>query len=317
MFRDLVRDADVVVENFSAGTADRLGVGYETARDANPAIVYCSISGFGAHTDRGVPAMDTIIQALSGVMLSGGAEGDPPSRVGVPLADVFTPIWAVTGILAALHRRLITGTGDYVDVSMLGVVTSLVATEDWAALQSLGQPTRTGPTLPRLAPFGLYECRDGWVSIVAPQDKMVEKLFAAIGRPELTDDERFSSRNARVHHNPELTEVIEDWSTQRDTTEVVATLSAVSVAVAPVRDPADAVKDRRVTERLETVPVMHPTLGAIPDLMTSGIPLKLKESNVGFTRLAPTLGEHTDEVLGRLSGYDERHLQRLRDQGVI
>jgi CoA:oxalate CoA-transferase len=105
VFFDLVRSADVVVENFSSGTADRLGVGYAAAQQANPKIVYCSISGFGSRTDAGVRAMDTIIQALSGVMLSGGAEGDAPFRVGVPMADVLTPVWAVVGILAALQRR--------------------------------------------------------------------------------------------------------------------------------------------------------------------------------------------------------------------
>jgi CoA:oxalate CoA-transferase len=316
VFRDLVRTADVVVENFSSGTADRLGVGYSAARDANPAIVYCSISGFGSRTDPGVRAMDTIIQALSGVMLSGGAEGDPPFRVGVPMADVLTPVWAVVGILAALQRRQRSGSGEHVDVSMLGALTSLVATEDWAALEQLGQPVRTGPTLPRLAPFGLYRCKEGWVAIVAPQDHMVEHLFDAIGQPQLASDERFKTRNARVHHNVELTELIETWASQYTPDEVVAKLAAASIAVAPVREPRMAVQDERVTAREETVPVMHPTLGVIPELMTAGIPLVLSESHVGFSRMAPGLGEHTLEVLSELDGYNEQRLRYLQDAGV-
>jgi CoA:oxalate CoA-transferase len=316
VFRDLVRTADVVVENFSSGTADRLGVGYSAARDANPARVYCSISGFGSRTDPGVRAMDTIIQALSGVMLSGGAEGDPPFRVGVPMADVLTPVWAVVGILAALQRRQRSGSGEHVDVSMLGALTSLVATEDWAALEQLGQPVRTGPTLPRLAPFGLYRCKEGWVAIVAPQDHMVEHLFDAIGQPQLASDERFKTRNARVHHNVELTELIETWASQYTPDEVVAKLAAASIAVAPVREPRMAVQDERVTAREETVPVMHPTLGVIPELMTAGIPLVLSESHVGFSRMAPGLGEHTLEVLSELDGYNEQRLRYLQDAGV-
>ena len=142
VFADLVRHADIVVENFSSGTADRLGVGYAVARAAaNPAVIYCSISGFGADTNSGVRAMDTIIQALSGVMLTSGAPGEPPVRVGVPMADVLTPVWAVAGILAALHRRTVRNVGEHVDVSMLGTLTSLVATEDWAAMDQLGQET--------------------------------------------------------------------------------------------------------------------------------------------------------------------------------
>jgi CoA:oxalate CoA-transferase len=314
---DLVRDADVVVENFSSGTADRLGVGYGAARAVNPQLIYCSISGFGAHTDPGVRAMDTIIQALSGVMLSGGAEGDPPFRVGVPMADVFTPVWAVIGILAALQRRQRTGLGEHVDVSMLGVVTSLVATEDWAALEQLGQPLRTGATLPRLAPFGLYRCGDGWVAIVAPQDRQVESLFSAIGRPDLRDDVRFSTRDARVHHDTELTEVIESWAEDRSVEEVMAVLQPTTVAVAPVRTPREGVSDERVVARGETVPVRHPTLGVIPGLMTTGIPINLSESQVGFDRPAPRLSQHTVEILGQLVGYDADRLQRLRDDGVI
>ena len=120
--------------------------------------------------------MDTIIQALSGAMLTSGGPEDPPIRVGMPMADVLTPVWGVVGILSALQRRQRTGEGEFVDVSMLGVLTSLVSTEDWQALQDLGQPLRTGPTLPRLAPFGVYRCADGWFAMVAPQDKLVAEL---------------------------------------------------------------------------------------------------------------------------------------------
>ena len=130
VFKDLVREVDVVVENFSAGTAERLGVGYEAARAANPTIIYCSISGFGQDGESGVRAMDALVQALSGLMLASGGPDDPPIRVGVPVADVMTPLYAVIGILSALHRRETTGLGEHIDVSMLGALTSLVAVED-------------------------------------------------------------------------------------------------------------------------------------------------------------------------------------------
>ena len=317
VFMDLVRRADVVVENFSSGTADRLGVGYAAARAANPAVIYCSISGFGADADPGVRAMDTIIQALSGVMLTSGGPDDPPVRVGVPMADVLTPVWAVVGILAALHRRETRGAGEHVDVSMLGTLTSLVATEDWSAMERLGQALRTGPTLPRLAPFGIYRCADGWVSIVAPQDKLVSDLFTAMGRQDLLTDPRFATRDARVRHEPELTREIEAWSGVRTARDVVARLAAAGVPAAPVRTPQEAVTDRRVTGRGETLPVEHPVLGAIDDLRTSGIPMRLASARVGFAGPAPRLGEHTAQILTELAGYSAERLEGLRQAGII
>lgn len=317
VFADLVRHADVVVENFSSGTADRLGVGYAAARTANPAVIYCSISGFGADASAGVRAMDTIIQALSGVMLTSGGPDDPPVRVGVPMADVLTPVWAVVGILAALHRRDTRGTGEHVDVSMLGTLTSLVATEDWSAMERLGQALRTGPTLPRLAPFGIYRCADGWVSVVAPQDKLVTDLFTVMGRQHLLTDPRFATRDARVHNEPALTREIEEWSGVRTVQDVVAQLAAAGVPAAPVRTPQEAVTDGRVTGRRETLPVEHPVLGQFEDLRTSGVPVRLASARVGFSRPAPRLGEHTAQILGELAGYPAERLSLLRQAGII
>jgi CoA:oxalate CoA-transferase len=317
IFADLVRNADIVVENFTSGTADRLGVGYEAARAANPGIVYCAISGFGADAHPGVRAMDTIVQALSGTMLTSGGPSDPPIRVGVPVGDVMTPVWAVVGILAALERRHRTGVGEFVDVSMLGVLTSLVATEDWQALEDLGQPLRTGPTLPRLSPFGVYRCGDGWFAMVAPQDHMVTELVGAMGREDLLLDERFATRDARVLHDSELTVEIESWAASFSGEEVAACLSAVGVAVAPIRSPTEAVADPGVAGRGETLPVQHPSLGEIPRLRTAGVPLRMASAHVGFDRPAPRLGEHSDEVLKDVLGYDSERIQVLRDDGAI
>ena len=317
VFTDLVRHADIVVENFSSGTADRLGVGYDVARAANPAVIYCSISGFGANASSGVRAMDTIIQALSGVMFTSGVPGEPPVRVGVPMADVLTPVWALVGILAALHRRTERGVGEQVDVSMLGTLTSLVATEDWAAMEQLGQVLRTGPTLPRLAPFGIYQCADGWAAIVAPHDKLVTDLFAVMGRPDLRADPRFAGRDARVRHEEELTRLIERWAGELPVAEVVARLSAAGVPAAPVRTPQQAVADERVTGRGETLPVEHPTLGEFPGLRTSGVPFRLAGAPVGFAAPAPRLGEHTAQVLTEIAGYTVEQLAALRHTGVI
>ena len=157
IFADLLRHADIVVENFSTGTMDRLGVGYAYAREVNPRIVFCSLSGFGAEkASGGSKAMDTIIQALSGLMMTSGEPSDGPVRVGVPVADMVAPLFGVIGILAALQQRERTGIGQQVDVSMLGALTSMVAGEPFDLLEQCGIPQRTGRMVPRLAPFGVY-----------------------------------------------------------------------------------------------------------------------------------------------------------------
>src|SRR5579864_168356 len=211
VFADLVRGADLVVENFSSGTMDKLGVGYEFARSINPRIVYCSISGFGGDDRSRRKAMDTIIQAMSGLMMVSGEPNDPPVRVGIPLGDLIAPLFGVIGSLAALDQVNRTGCGQRVDVSMLGALTSMVATETFDAVEQLGNPIRSGRMVPRLALFGAYESSDGYVAICAPVDKDAENVFRAMGQPELIRDERFSSRDARVRHQYELNQLVEDW----------------------------------------------------------------------------------------------------------
>jgi len=314
---DLVRHVDVVVENFSAGTAGRLGVGYADCAAANPAIVYCSISGFGQEGEQGARAMDAIVQALSGIMLASGGPADPPVRVGVPVADAIAPLYGVIGILAALEGRRRSGHGAHVDVSMLGAVTALVATEDWDALAALGQPLRTGPTLPRLAPFGLYRCADGWFSLVAPQDRDARAVLSAIGRSDLLDDPRFASRERRMANEPALTAVIEAWAGTRSSSEAVATLGAAGVACAEVRQPVEAVRDARVEARAETLPVLHPLLGEVDELRTAGLPITFVGAERPLLEPAPRLGEHTDEVLSGIAGYGPEMVAELRREGAL
>ena len=196
VFADLVKQADVAVENFSRGTLERLGAGYAYASKINPRIIYCSITGFGSAGDPGSgKAMDTIIQALSGVMLTSGEPDDPPVRVGVPFADLCAPLFGVIGVLAALHQVKNTGIGQHVDISMLGALTMMVACESYDILERCGVPLRTGQTVPRLAPFGIYPTRDGFVAVCAPTDLFAESLFIAMGRPELATGDRFATRD--------------------------------------------------------------------------------------------------------------------------
>ena len=315
---DLLKKADIVVENFSRGTMDRLGAGYAFAREVNPRIVYCSITGFGSEGDSGSgKAADTIIQALSGVMLTSGSVGDPPVRVGVPFADLSAPLFGVIGVLAALLQARQTGIGQHVDVSMLGVLTMLVASEPFDILERCGVPQRTGQTIPRLAPFGIYPALDGYLAICAFTEAFAKNLFGAIGRPELNTDERFATRDARVANVAEVDRIVEQFTRTRTVAAAVAMLEQAGVPAAEVRDPTAAVRDPRVVARRETVPLVHPKFGAVDDVFGMGLPMKFSAAQTGFDQPPPQVGEHNDAVYGGLLGYSAERIDELRSQRVI
>jgi crotonobetainyl-CoA:carnitine CoA-transferase CaiB-like acyl-CoA transferase len=318
VFADLVRTADIVVENFTAGTADRLGVGYQAARAANPGIIYCSLSGFGADFPEGGKAMDIVIQALSGAMYTSGEHDHPPVRIGIPMADMLAPVFAVIGILSALEQRHRTGEGQHIDVSMLGALTSFVAIENWAAMRAVDMPARTGLTVQRLSPFGVFECKDGYVALVAVHHKLALGLFEAMGQPELIDDPRFATRDARVANADALEAAINAWSRTLPVAEAVAALEARGVPVAPVRHPEEALADPRVVARDETNLVAHPDYASIEELRTAGIPIRFSGARSGFDPVLPVrIGEHNEDVLGGLLGYDAARLASLEADGVI
>lgn len=316
-FLELAKNSHVVVENYASGTADGLGVGYEAVRAVNPAIVYCSISGFGADREHGRGSMDSIAQALSGIMLSGGEPSEAPYRTGIPIADTTAPLFGVMGICAALVRAQATGEGDHVDVSMLGSLTTLVATENWQAMDKLGLELRTGMRLPRLAPFGTYSCKGGYVSVAAPNDRQAHALLHAIGRGELTTDPKFDKVSTRAINEIELAGIIEGWAADYTAAEVVDILAAAGVPAAPVRSTLEALEDESLHERGELTRAVTTDGEVLSDLATIGMPIKLTNAPGSVGRPAPLLGQHTDEVLSRVAGFDAERLAGLRAAGAI
>jgi CoA:oxalate CoA-transferase len=317
VFADLCAHADIVVENFAAGTADRLGVGYDVAKAAKPDIIYCSLSGFGADRPDG-KAMDVIIQALSGAMYTSGDPDAPPVRMGIPVADMLAPVFAVIGILSALEQRHRTGEGQHIDVSMLGALTSFVAIENWSALAAAGMPARTGLTVQRLSPFGVFACADGYVAIVGVHEKLAQGLFRAMERPELGKDPRFAGRDLRVANATALEAEITAWSSQHSVAHVVEALQVEGVPVAPVRHPEEALIDPRVVERNETMPLAHPSYPSAVDLRSVGVPITFSSARTGFDDVLPVhIGEHNASVFRDLLGYDDARIAALALDGAI
>ncbi len=318
IFFNLVDVADVVVENFSAGTADRLGIGYAVCKEINPKIIYTSISGFGANMISAQnKAMDTIVQALSGLMMTSGGPQDAPVRVGVPFGDLAAPLYAVIGTLAALMQARVTAVGQHVDVSLLGAITAMVATEPFDVMKKSGQETRTGNTMPRLAPFGIFPTQDGYVAICAPTDGFTASLLRVMDKEELIGDERFVDRTSRVKNNQALHQMVQDWAQCLPTDEAVMLLEKAGVPSGRVREPGEAIRDPRLIERGETERIEHPKYGAIEDVIVGGLPIRMTGSFAGFDKHAPTLGQHNQAVFGDLLGISKDILSRLKAQGSI
>lgn len=318
VFADLVRDADVLVENYSPGVTERLGIDYGSLKEINPRLIYTSISGFGAQGGPGSgKAMDSIVQALSGVMMTAGEPDGDPVRFGLPIGDLLAPLFAVVGTVSALLQAETTGQGQHVDVSMLGALTSLVACEPFDAFDAVGMPQRTGSMVPRLAPFGILPAADGHIALCAPTDAFAAGVLRAMGREDLVDDERFRSRDQRVQRADELHDLIGRWCRALPKAEVIDRLTEHGVPAAEVRDPREAVRDPLVRDRGEVVPIAHPQHDTEPELSATGVPIVFSGASVGFDSPAPGLGEHNDHVYRELLGYSDDDLGALAADSVI
>ena len=318
IFFQLVEQSDVVFENMSEGTARRLGVGYEETSRVNPRIVYASLSAFGEPAMfPGLKGTDILVQALSGLMEATGFAEGPPTRVGIPIAELVTPLYAVNGILAALIQRARTGEGQHVTVSMLDCLMSLVAEEHFDVLGQAGATSRTGNSFDRLAPFGVFQCRNGYVAIVAFRPEWMKGLLEAMGRPDLLNDPRFSSRGPRTTHAAALNALIEAWTRPRTTEDVVSELfERRAVPVARVRTPLEVLHDPRSAARGAVVKLENPVLGGL-QAYGMGNPIQFSKAYAQFDQPAQALGAATDEVLTDLLHLSERELAELRDAGVI
>ncbi|UED87501.1 CaiB/BaiF CoA transferase family protein [Streptomyces profundus] len=302
----MVEGCDAVVENFRAGVLDRLGLGYETLRAANPRIVLCSISGYGQQGPRrDAPAYDAIIQALSGGMSITGEEGGPPVRAGIPVGDLAAGMFATTGLLAGLYRRQQTGEGSRFDVSMLDAQVSMLTYQAAYYLLSGQVPGPQGRghlSIPTYRSFTCGDDRD--VIVTANTEAMWRGLCGVLGHDELTADPRFVDNGSRLTHRAELDALLEAAFAARDSAELLAELSAAGVPCAPVNSVADALADPQVRHRDMVIELADEAAGRRIEL--AGNPVKLADrTDEQPPRYPPRLGEHTEEVLREFKVPDE------------
>lgn len=314
----LARECDVVIENMSEGTTAKLKIDYESIRRANPRIIYASIKAIGEPSPYpGLKGMDIIVQALSGLMEVTGFPDGPPTRCGIPIADLVAPLYAVNGILSALIYRGRTGEGQHVQVSMLDCLASWVAEEHFDVFGKAGYPARSGNFQDRLVPFGVYQAKDGHVAIAAFQPDWMKGLLDAIGKPELLEDPRFSTRGPRMQNAAAMNAIVQAWTFDRSSEEVVRELyERRGVPAAKVRSPNEVMHDPLLHENGAVMNLVHPRFGDI-GAVGMGLPIRFSKSKAQFDEPAMDLGAANEQVYGELLKLSADELGELRRDGII
>jgi crotonobetainyl-CoA:carnitine CoA-transferase CaiB-like acyl-CoA transferase len=313
----LIKDADVIIENFKAGAMERLGFGYEWAREIKQNIIYCSISGFGQSGPRaGAAAYDPVIQANSGMMQLTGHEGiTGPTKVGFWVCDMSTGMTAAFAISAALSKLHRDGEGSYIDISMLDVAASLISPMVTNFLNFGVQPSLMGNGSPAGSTVStVYETGEGLLQVAAATQGQFEAQAKAMNRQDLIEDPRFSSRQDRILHAAELRQELLVTFSEADAKTWEARLSAVGVPAGVVHSIEEMVKDPQIVERGLVREQQAPT-GLNGYVQTIGAPFKVNGEN-GLSAAAPNLGEHTEEILMGL-GYSSEDISSLKVQGAI
>lgn len=314
---DLIRVSDVVLENYRPGTLARLGFSYEAMCEINPRIIYASISGFGhdalpAYADK--PAYDLVAQAFSGLMSITGPEGGPPVRVGTSVGDITSGHQCAIAILAALWYRERTGRGQVVDMSMVDGLVYILENAIVRYTLSEDIPSPLGTRHPTVTPFRAYPTADSWIVIAIGNDVLWQSLCEAIERPDLAADARFQTNALRTQYHEELDALLEPVTRERTTQEWVALLEAHRLPYSPIQSVDQVVGDPNIRHRGMVAQVDQPGIGPVEIV---GSPFHLSETPGTVRAPAPTLGQHTAEVLREVLGYEESRVQELIEAGAV
>ena len=314
VLRELLADADVVIENYRKGTMAKLGLGYEDLARANPRLIYCEISGFGRtgpYAERG--GFDLIAQGMSGLMsVTGEGPGRPPVKVAAPISDINAGILAAMGVSAAYSSMLRTGLGQKVDTSLFEAAIVQTYWQSAIALATGVKPEPLGSAHPLNAPYQSFRTSDGWINVGAANQSNWLRFLDVISAPELDDDPRFASNQARIQNLPALVEILNGYLMHDSTENWLARMDAARLPAGPVNDILQMHNDPQARAREMLVEVDHPVAGTIE---TIGHPVKFSETPAKITRAAPLLGQHTRAILSEM-GYDSRKIDGLFASGA-
>ena len=318
LFLDLVERSDIIVENFRPGTLEKWNLGYDVLRQRNPGIILVRVSGYGqTGPDAGKAGYASVAEAVSGLRHMNGFPGGPPPRLALSLGDTLAGMFAAQGALAALYRRTVTGEGQVVDVALteacLAVQESTIP--DYDAGGVVRGPS--GTRLEGIAPSNIYQSADGsWVVIAANQDTVFRRLCAAMGTPELADDERFANHGARGRNQDELDAIIGQWAATRAPHDIIDTLNDAGVIAGPINTVAEVVADPQF--RARGMLVEHYDEGAQRTVLGPGV-VPVLSATPGGVRTAGSArpGQHNAEIFGDLLGLSGTEIDELTEQGVL
>ncbi|WP_342491299.1 CoA transferase [Bacillus sp. FSL R5-0422] len=318
IFLDLVQKSDVLVENFSLGVMDRLGLGYDVLKEVNPRLIYASGKGYGLsgpYAKR--PAMDLTVQAMAGVMATTGFADKPPVKAGPAICDFLGGIHLFGGITTALYQRTITGKGQLVEVSMHDSVYPTLASA-LGAYYSQGEKfsERTGNQHSGMAtaPYNVYETKDGYIAILCVADRQWRSLLTVIDREDLLDDKRFETNIDRSAHTLIVDDIVSSWTTKRNKNEIAELFIEANIPHSPVQTIDEVANDPHLIEREMIREVSHAVEG---NIKVPGSPIRLSDSPLEKVLPAPIIGEHTEEVLKDLLGYSDEQLEIFNHEGII
>lgn len=317
LFRRLAEKADVVMENFTPGTMERLGIGYETLAARNPRLIFASTSGFGQTGPyRERPALDIIVQAMGGIMSITGEPGRGPVRPGASLGDISAGLFTAIGILAALHERERSGKGQAIDISMLDCQVSVLENAIMRYFVTGSPPEPLGTRHPSATPFQAFPTADGHLVIALSfgEENQWQLLCGLLGLPELIGDERFATSPRRTARHAELEPILEAAFRRRPTGEWLEELGALGIPCGPINTIPRVVADEQVRERGMIREVTHPRAGTIPIANT---PFRMSRSESGIKGPPPSFGEDTAGVLGELLGMTAAEVAALEARGVV
>ncbi|MCI0869929.1 MAG: CoA transferase [Chloroflexi bacterium] len=310
----MLEQADVMIHNFRPGVVDRMGLGYESVHELNPAIIYCTVSGFGTTGPYAAKAgFDLIAQGMSGLMSINGFPDAPPAKVGVPLADLNTGAFAAFGVLTAYVNRLKTGRGQHVDASLLdsGIAYTLYESATYFATNEVSGPLGSAHRM--IAPYQAFATQDGYINIGAANQNNWERMCRAIGQEDLLEDERFTSNGERMVHIKELTPIMEQTFKAESTAHWLDLLEGAGVPTGPIYKVDQVYADPQVKARDMAVEVDHPIAGRIRNI---GVPVKLSDTPGSVRKAAPVLGAHTDDILAQF-GFSESDIAGFKESGAV
>lgn len=315
LFLEMVKKADMVVENYRPGVMEKLGIGYEELKKVNPAIIYGAVSGFGHYGPYTLrPGYDVIGQASSGLMSVTGWPDGGPTRIGTAMADSLAGYSLAIGLLAALQYRNQTGIGQKVDIGMMDA--GIASMQIIYPIYTMGGriPERIGNRYESNYPTDTFRTKDGMIVIGAANDKLWQKLCEVMGKKELAMDERYDKNPKRVEHYQEIKPIIEAWTLENSSEEAMDQLLEAGVPASPINNLEQVAHDPHANARKMFVHVEHPVAG---DTLLNGSQFKMTVTDPVIDTPAPLLGQHNEEVYKELLGFDTSQLEELKKQGVI